>query len=67
MSNDLPEVHDDPSQAVELEARDHVWDILTDPGERPDPDCATCQAAVSLGIWAELGYPDPFTDEDDEG
>lgn len=46
--------------------RDHVTDILFDPNDMPDKDCMLCRQGVAQGVWAEFGYPDPFTAEDDD-
>lgn len=57
-------IPDTPREAVEQEVREHVGDIMFDGQESPNPDCLLCQKALDLGVWAEWGYPDPFTPDD---
>lgn len=45
--------------------REHVTGILFDSSERPNRSCGLCLRGVELGIWAEFGYPDPFTEDDE--
>lgn len=47
------------------QVREHVTDILFDSAGRVDADCTLCKKGVDLGIWAEFGYPDPFTEDDE--
>lgn len=47
------------------QVREHVTDILFDSQGSVDANCALCKKGVDLGIWAEFGYPDPFTEDDE--
>lgn len=47
------------------QVREHVTDILFDSQGSVDANCTLCQKGVELGIWAEFGYPDPFSEDDE--
>lgn len=53
-ARDLPAILDDA-------AREHVGEILFEPGAEPEDDCLLCDLATAFEIWQEFGFEPPET------